>query len=74
MRRTSPVRALAALFASAPLFAQQIDLSAQPTTTQPKERWVNDRRQDQQDRIANGALTGRLTLPRPRILKAAKQN
>jgi len=55
-----------------PLFAQQTDLSAQPTTTQPKEGWVNDRRQDQQDRIGNGVHTGRLTLAR--ILKAAKQN
>ncbi len=61
MRRTLPVLALATLFASAPLFAQQTDPATQPTTTQPKEGSVNDRRQDQQDRIANGVQSGQLT-------------
>ena len=56
MRRTLPIIALATLFASAPLFAQQ----TQPTE-KPKEGSVNDRRQDQQQRIANGVQSGQLT-------------
>lgn len=56
MRRTLPIIALATLFASAPLFAQQ----TQPTE-KPKESSVNDRRQDQQQRIANGVQSGQLT-------------
>lgn len=50
MRRTLPIIALATLFATAPLFAQE-----------PKEGSVNDRRQDQQQRIANGVQSGQLT-------------
>jgi len=46
---------------AAPLFTQQTDLSAQPTTAQPKEGSVNDRRQDQRDCIANCVQSGRLT-------------
>lgn len=56
MRRTLPIIALATLFATAPLFAQQ----TQPTE-KPKEGSVNDRRQDQQQRIANGVQSGQLT-------------
>lgn len=56
MRRTIPMLALATLFATAPLFAQQ----TQPTE-RPKEGSVNDRRQDQQQRIANGVQSGQLT-------------
>ncbi|WP_204101367.1 hypothetical protein [Occallatibacter savannae] len=56
MRRTLPVIALATLFATAPLFAQQ----TQPTE-KPKEGSVNDRREDQQQRIANGVQSGQLT-------------
>jgi len=47
---------MATLFATAPLFAQQ----TQPTE-KPKEGSVNDRRQDQQQRIANGVQSGQLT-------------
>jgi len=46
--------ALAILFASAPLFAQQ-------PTEKPREGSVNDRRDDQQQRIANGVQSGQLT-------------
>jgi len=45
---------LAILFASAPLFAQQ-------PTEKPREGSVNDRRDDQQQRIANGVQSGQLT-------------
>ena len=54
MRRTLPMLALATLLATAPLFAQQ-------STEQPKEGSVNDRREDQQQRIANGVQSGQLT-------------
>jgi hypothetical protein len=59
MRRTLPMLALATLFATAPLFAQQP--TEQPKAEQPKEGSVNDRRQDQQQRIANGVQSGQLT-------------
>jgi len=54
MRRTLPILALATLFATVPMFAQQ-------PTEKPKEGSVNDRRQDQQQRIANGVQSGQLT-------------
>jgi hypothetical protein len=59
MRRTLPMLALATLFATAPLFAQQP--TEQPKAEQSKEGSVNDRRQDQQQRIANGVQSGQLT-------------
>jgi hypothetical protein len=73
MRRTLPILALATLFASAPLFAQQTD-STQPTTTQPKEGSVNDRRQDQQDRIANGVKSGQLTAGETKNIEGREAN
>ena len=63
MRRTLPMLALATLFATAPLFAQQ-------PTEQPREGSVNDRREDQQQRIANGAQSGQLTAGETRRLEA----
>ena len=73
MRRTLPLLALATLFATAPLFAQQ----TQPTSTQQtdqKEGSVNDRRQDQQGRIANGVQSGRLTAGETRNLEGREAN
>jgi hypothetical protein len=62
------------LFASAPLFAQQTDPTTQPTTTQPKEGSVNDRRQDQQGRIANGVQSGQLTAGETKNLEGREAN
>src|SRR5579862_5071291 len=73
MRRTLPVLALATLFASAPLSAQQTP-TTQPATTQPKEGSVNDRRQDQQDRIANGEQSGQLTAGETKNLESREAN
>ena len=70
MPRTLPLLALATFFASAPLFAQQ----TQPTTTQTKEGSVNDRRQDQQDRIANGVQSGQLTAGETKNLEGREAN
>ncbi len=74
MRRTLPLLALATLFASAPLFAQQTEPATQPTTTQPKEGSVNDRRQDQQGRIANGVRSGQLTAGETKNLESREAN
>jgi hypothetical protein len=63
MRRTLPMLALATLFATAPLFAQE-------PTEKPKEGSVNDRREDQQQRIANGAQSGQLTTGETKRLEA----
>ena len=63
MRRTLPLLALATLFATAPMFAQQ-------PTEKPREGSVNDRREDQQDRIANGVQSGQLTAGETKRLEA----
>jgi len=73
MRRTLPIIALATLFASAPLFAQQTQPTTS-TTTQPKEGSVNDRRQDQQGRIANGVQSGQLTAGETKNLEGREAN
>ncbi len=77
MRRTLSMFALATLFASAPIFAQQTQPTqpapAQPTT-QLKEGSVNDRRTDQQDRIANGVQSGQLTAGETKNLEGREAN
>ena len=67
MRRTLPMLALATLFATAPLFAQQ-------PTEKPKEGSVTDRREDQQQRIANGVQSGQLTAGETKRLEAREAN
>ncbi|HKD59163.1 MAG TPA: hypothetical protein VKB47_01820 [Terracidiphilus sp.] len=73
MRRTLPMLALATLFASAPLFAQETQ-PTQPATTQPKEGSANDRREDQQQRIANGVQSGQLTAGETKNLESRESN
>ena len=67
MRRTLPMLALTTLFATAPLFAQQ-------PTEHPKEGSVNDRREVQQQRIANGVQSGQLTAGETKRLEAREAN
>jgi hypothetical protein len=75
MHRTLSTLALATLFASAPLFAQQSQPAAQPNSTQtPKEGSVNDRREDQQQRIANGVQSGQLTAGETKNLESREAN
>ncbi len=75
MQRTLSTLALATLFASAPLFAQQSQPAAQPNATQaPKEGSVNDRREDQQQRIANGVQSGQLTAGETKNLESREAN
>ena len=66
MKRTLPLLALATLFASATLIAQQ--------TTPQKEGSVNDRRTDQQRRIANGVQSGQLTAGETKRLETREAN
>jgi hypothetical protein len=70
MQRTLSTLALATLFASAPLFAQQAQPAAQSTTTPT----VNDRRENQQDRIANGVQSGQLTAGETKNLEGREAN
>jgi hypothetical protein len=58
MKRTFSTLAVAALIASGSAFAQQSQPSTQPNQPTPT---VNDRRENQQDRIANGVQSGQLT-------------
>jgi hypothetical protein len=70
MQRTLSTLALATLFASAPLFAQQSQPAAQPNAAPT----VNDRREDQQQRIANGVQSGQLTAGETRNLESREAN
>jgi hypothetical protein len=68
MNRTLVTLAVAALVASGPLFAQQ---SQPPTAT---GNTVNDRRENQQDRIANGVQSGQLTAGETKNLEGREAN
>jgi hypothetical protein len=70
MQRTFSTLALATLFASAPLFAQQSQPAA-PSNTQPT---VNERRDTQQQRIANGVDSGQLTAGETKNLESREAN
>jgi hypothetical protein len=70
MNRTFVTLAVAALVASGPLFAQQ----PQPTPNQPAPNTVNDRRENQQDRIANGVQSGQLTAGETKNLETREAN
>ena len=63
---------------SAPAFAQQPQPAPQPAAAQPseppREGSVNDRRGDQQNRIANGVQSGQLTAGETRNLESREAN
>lgn len=61
MKNQIAIFALSALFAAGMMLVQAGQISAQTNTNQPKEGSVNDRRQDQQQRIANGVQSGQMT-------------
>jgi hypothetical protein len=58
------------MVASGPLFAQQ----PQTTPNQPATNTVNDRRENQQDRIANGVQSGQLTAGETKNLEGREAN
>ena len=66
MNRTLLIFAVAALTAVGPALAQ--------STTAPKESSVNDRRQDQQQRIANGVQSGQMTAGETKRVEGREAN
>ena len=76
MNRTLVMFAVAALISSGSVFAQQTQPApAQPTANEtPKEGSVNDRREDQQQRIANGVQSGQLTAGETKNLESREAN
>ena len=77
MNRTLLMFALSALVVSAPSFGQQGQPSPQPTTqsnTAPREGSVPGRKQDQQQRIANGVQSGQLTAGETKRLETREAN
>jgi hypothetical protein len=67
--------AVAALIASGPAFAQQSQPASQPQAqpNQPSPT-INQRRQNQQDRIANGIDSGQLTAGETKNLESRESN
>ena len=69
--------AIAAIVASAPAFAQQSQPSPSPqpaTSSTNKEGSVPDRRNDQQNRIANGVQSGQLSAGETKRLESREAN
>lgn len=66
--------ALAALFALGMTSVQPRLASAQSNTEKPKEGSVNDRRGDQQQRIANGVQSGQMTAGETRRIEGREAN
>jgi len=63
--------AVAALIASGPAFAQQSQPQTQPNQPNPT---INQRKQNQQDRIANGIDSGQLTAGETKNLESREAN
>lgn len=74
MNRTLLTFALAALVVTAPAFAQQNPPQQPDTNGSPREGSVNDRREDQQQRIGNGVQSGQLTAGETRNLESREAN
>jgi hypothetical protein len=77
VHKTLVLFAAAAMVVSVPSFAQQAPAppSAQPSANAgPREGSVNDRRQDQQQRIANGVQSGQLTAGETKRLESREAN
>jgi len=71
MKHNILMLAVTALIASGPAFAQQSQPQTQPNQTAPT---VNNRRTDQQDRIANGVGSGQLTAGETKNLESREAN
>jgi hypothetical protein len=74
MHKTVFTFALAVVFASGAAFVQPSVASAQTNTNNPKEGSVNDRKQDQQQRIANGVQSGQMTAGETKRVEAREAN
>jgi hypothetical protein len=76
MKHTMIALAVSALIASGPAFAQQ-DQPTQPTAQAPQNQTappVGQRRENQQDRIANGISSGQLNAGETRNLESRESN
>src|SRR5271166_4563821 len=71
MKHRMMMLAVAALIASGPAFAQQSQPQTQPNQPSPT---VNQRRENQQDRIANGVQSGQLTAGETKNLEGREAN
>jgi hypothetical protein len=74
MTRTLFALTLAAVAFSGPAFAQQTTTPTPATTPAPQNNTVNDRRTDQQDRIANGVQSGQLTAGETKNIEGREAN
>jgi len=74
MNRTLAMIAVAGLMACGTAFAQQTAPPAPAASASPKEGSVNDRRADQQQRIANGVQSGQLTAGETNNLESREAN
>jgi hypothetical protein len=74
MTRTLAMLVVAALTISGAAFAQQTPPPAPAANAAPKEGSVNDRRADQQQRIANGVQSGQLTAGETKNLESREAN
>jgi len=73
MKQRLMMLAVAALIASGPAFAQQSQSTTQTQPNQPAPT-VNQRRGNQQDRIANGVQSGQLTAGETKNLEGREAN
>ena len=74
MTRTLFALTLAAVAFSGPAFAQQPSTPAPASTPTTQSNTVNDRRTDQQDRIANGVQSGQLTAGETKNIEGREAN
>lgn len=74
MHRRFLTFALGAVFAAGMAFVPVSRISAQTSSNQPKEGSVNDRRQDQQQRIANGVQSGQMTAGETKRVESREAN
>ena len=74
MNRRFLTFALGAAFAAGMAFVPLSLVSAQTNSSQPKEGSVNDRRQDQQQRIANGVQSGQMTAGETKRVEGREAN
>ncbi len=66
--------ALSVMLATGMLLVQPGQISAQNNTNQPKDGSVNDRRQNQQQRIANGVQSGQMTAGETKRIEGREAN
>jgi hypothetical protein len=74
MKRTLFALTMAAVAFSGPAFAQQTTSPAPQTTPTPQSNTVNDRRENQQDRVANGVQSGQLTAGETKNVEGREAN